>query len=715
MSCVALRPPGQGLEHHYPLIYSALAAALRTFFLERDMSKIVLPPSFHHLTTKDLSVNQTTAVFSVCSILDAPPDRPLLPEVVQISARSLSLFLEELKMSAPQILEFAKNLQQATENMSRTSGLDQHMAMHGRASKFKNWSMMSKLVDCPSHYLSCSIGAELAISATLGRHFRSSIAQRQLAIIQEFEYGNPKKAEEEAQKLFLRLRSEAVRTVANATDHSSRQELLTSERIVVSLATQLDPHQIVQRQAAGTIKALTKLEVKEASTALFVQLTEGNLLALQIVVAFSIGLPWEVALDVPFAHQVHTDWVAQLDIATGHSKVDLQQALPGLAKGKSGHEKASQILVRPLAEIAATALHKVCASNPSARCLRDLNPDLNISSKSLIPGTNPNAAIGISIARFIASRGSIALAAGLDRAVAAYTTCDLSLIGKSKNHYLTIAAEEIWEGSAAIYQELAWGIPVGQDVSYGLAVGSLVTPTVETVHKVDQYFIQQATKAKAGKRYTSSSVINHTNAYGRFCAHRTAFFLSARGSAEYRFLACDLYAGAAFGTLLDKAVGPDHGKTPLPMPVAFQQQINLWIAHLRAVDKRLEKLGWAKAHPLRNRIRQIFDRQAVSLYFTFQSDRVIDLGANDLLSLRPNSYELNLDAYRHFVPNALRQLGLPSAFVDSSERHHVEGSSLTSATANVSQVYWLTIAAAALDRIALDLGMSPLAGLSKGV
>jgi len=85
-----------------------------------------------------------------------------------------------------------------------------------------------------------------------------------------------------------------------------------------------------------------------------------------------------------------------------------------------------------------------------------------------------------------------------------------------------------------------------------------------------------------------------------------------------------------------------------------------------------------------------------------------------LLSVLPASLQINGDAFRHFIPNELRRMGLPSTLVDATVRHQVERTTTASSTASIVQFEWLSRVAQKLDEIAVRLGLLPVQGLSRG-
>lgn len=93
--------------------------------------------------------------------------------------------------------------------------------------------------------------------------------------------------------------------------------------------------------------------------------------------------------------------------------------------------------------------------------------------------------------------------------------------------------------------------------------------------------------------------------------------------------------------------------------------------------------------------------------------KIKTIGSKNLFESLPTDLKINKDAFRHFVPNRLRKLGVPSTFVDAYVRHHSEGIALSSASCSVSQIQWLSAVAHGLDRLAVELNIRPFPGIAR--
>lgn len=290
---------------------------------------------------------------------------------------------------------------------------------------------------------------------------------------------------------------------------------------------------------------------------------------------------------------------------------------------------------------------------------------------------------------------------------------DLTLIGKAKHHYLTVDRADLWQATSSIYRELAWGEPSSSSDASGLAVGARVTPEEQLIRRIDLNFCQAAQDRKPGRRYTEASLLDGTNAFARVCSMRATFFWAARGASTYPIMANELTCTGQFGRLKDKGAGPYPGETPMPIPVVLARQVEYWRLHLTVLDRRLEKLSWIRSHPVRVYINHVLSQKEVPLFFLILDGKIQSLGSKNLFESLPPDIKINKDAFRHFVPNRLRALGVPSTFVDAYVRHHTEGIALSSASCSVSQIQWLCAVARSLDQLAVELNIRAIPGLAR--
>lgn len=686
--------------------------------LERSVSTMVNVYTPPRLIQVGLPVSnaEVSAILKVCASMPTPPDRPAMGRGALAAGTCIRAVLAKIDRPDSDLMQLALSLETASAAFEHIGPNAAKELLTGRRSKFPAWE---RLITLDSHHPESAyllVGAELILAMLQGRFFRRTIAERCSELLLTIEEGDPGAAVQLA-NYCTSLIVDVSRALHAERGLGTSREALINHRVASSLRQQIKDPNISDRQGGQTIRCLTALELSAACAAVRRRVGEGNEIALATAVAFSLGLPWDVSLDVLFAHHASDNWVACIDAQEGTTKIDLASVLQGAAKAKPGHEPANQILTRPLPSFASELLAQACSKNPAARCLRDLIPDAEVHSRSRIAGTEGDSAIAPTIARLINSRGPAAIRAGVDRAVAAYAMCDLRQIGKSKNFYLSVGREDIWTATSLVFQTLGWGPTSKGPDRKGLAVGSLVTPAIATMKQLDGVFLSELESNRAGRKYTYESLERYHNAYARFCVHRTAYFTCARRAHTFNFLASDFAEGAEFALLVDKRVGPHAGRTPLPMPSGLAEQVRLWKLHLQSLKRRLVKLNIKLKRKRYLQALQLIDRilsgEAAPLFFTLGAGTPRSIGSAHL-EARHGGLELNGDCRRHFVANYLRErTNVPSSYVDAAMRHFTEGISLTRADAGVVGLNMLTQLADALDRMAFSLGLTPMPGFSR--
>lgn len=675
------------------------------------MPILLQPPSLSCELNENVDLQATAAVFRLCSLLASPPERPKLKAVISTSIRCLTRFHSVSRVLPTDVTSFLSNLNRAAAQVSQTPEHTEVFFLAGREKQYQAWHNLLKFPGDGCENLELAIGTELAMACVIHREFRPRIAATVREVLTEHMRGDPAGAALHAKALADRLMAESIRVLSRSVDTQSRRSVLFCSRITGHLVGQMDPAHLTSRQAAGSIRSLTPAETRRIAGELRSRAEAGDSLSAAAITAFCTGLPWDLALDTPFSSLASQDWLALIDLEKGEIHLDLATALPQMAKALPGHTPASSVIVRPLPNFLARLLKTMVASNIEATCLRDLIPHEAPSSRHRLDATD--RALGVSVARFVNSRGPIALELGMDRTIAALATADLTLVGKAKIHYLTVDRTDLWNATSSIYRELAWGEPSSSSTPSGLAIGARVTPEEQLIRRIDLIFCQEARDRTPGRRYTESTLLAGANAYAKVCALRATFFWAARGASSYPIMANELTSTNPFGRLQDKASGPYPGETPLPVPIALARQVEYWRLHLAALNRRLEKLSWPTTHPVRIYISQVLSQKAVPLFFLVHDGKIKTLGSKSLFASLPPDIKINKDAFRHFVPNRLRKSGVPSTFVDAYVRHHVEGIVLSSASCSVSQIQWLTAVANGLDQLAVELNIRPIPGLAR--
>ncbi|MDE2604891.1 MAG: hypothetical protein KGL68_03115 [Burkholderiales bacterium] len=670
------------------------------------MPELVAPPRLINVDLSGMS-KPAAAVIRLCALAPAPADHPVLGNAVHGAVQALNAVTSRIGTPAATLTAFIEDLNAAAAELPQDDSAVHQLLMAGLRTKYRVWDMLARLSPTSPTPVLLAAGAELSRCFVLEEVFRPGVAKQCGDFLASGDCGAGAYAYAD------RLISEVSLCAVAAQAPGGKEELLIATRILVSLAGQLTPRYEAARTAAGGLRQMTEAELTAAMLCLVDQVEAGNPQAVAVACAFFQGVAFDVALDLPFEHCVRGEWIGVQDVPGGLIKLDLTPVFPQLAKAKPGHVPASLILTRPYPQLLATQACKLVALNPTARCVRDLLVDKDISSRDPVPGLSTDAQVAPSIARLLESRGKAALLADIDRTLAAYTVADFRLIGTSKPSYTTVGRSEIWAAATKLFRHWGWGLPVENAECTGMAVGSMVTPTAATVQRIDAAHRESLSEKAVGKRYTQAGLLEHHNAYAIVSAERTALFTCARRANKFAFTADVYQVGVKFATLLDKRVGPLGGFTPIPLPRVLQEQISLWRSHLRALVARLKKLGWPAAHPVFKRCTAIERNDPVPLFFRITTQGIEDVGTADILHNLPEGILVNGDVFRHFMPNELRLLGASSDLIDAAMRHQIENTMRASGFASVVQLAGVGHVARMMDEIAVRLGFLPVQGLSR--
>lgn len=657
-----------------------------------------------------------SALVDLTAILQPPPDQPNIPTAVENS----SMCLNETLVVHPQFAEllgaFVPSLDDAFQALRFVQELNQPLGMLGRAGRFPQWDLMTSDFENTPLAFRQVVGIEIANAYLTNSVFPRSLASQLLSLLKKSAWTEPAQWDHEwLIKCAHRHGESARRAFSDAGQGVDGKTIILNARIIASLIAQQSSLRVTERQAAGGLNEMPDVEVINITRQLRKQVETGDADALQTCLAYCLGLTFDIGKSVPFCTDSKSPSVAWINNLDGTTNVDTTLVFPGLAQKRTNRNiDTSLLLVRPLPVFIANAARHVCATNPGLKTVEGCQDHgRNRCSRNSVFKDASDASSRQSIARLIASRGAIAMRAGIPRDLAAYSTLSLSLISNSDHHYLEKNRSEIWDACNKIYAALGWGPAVPDPNETGPAFGSRVTPETEWIRSLITKQMSMAATSRPGKRYSLKSVVDHHNSFCSYVGLMLHILAGGRDRCVVSFQAHTWSANHSFARHGDKPLGPTEGLTPLPMPVTLATQLQLWHIHLHALDKRLVLLGFNPNHPTRVRIAEILDNKPVDLLFALLSDGTPrQLKKEDILG--EDARTLKGDFARHLMPRLLTEEGVPFEHTQSWLRHHLEGISVASATAATVQHVWLCNVASALDRVAMNLGLQPIHGITKG-
>lgn len=670
----------------------------------------LLNPCFSSLSGKTGS-----ALVDLTAILQAPADQPNLPTAIENSVLCLNEMLTLYPQFAGLLGEFLSQLEEAFEALRFVAALRQPMGMLGRVGTFTQWALMTTdfaRAPVPMRQL---LGIELAVVYSTHSIFSRGLASQLYPLLKKSVWTElPQSDHDWLIKHARRHGDRACHTLSDLDMGFDGKTISFNARVVASLVGQQSSLRIKERQAAGALNEMTGAEVTDIAHKLREQVDAGDIDAMQICLAFCLGLTFDISKSVPLYSGPNSPSVVWINPAENTTNVDTTRAFPGLAKKRSDRTiDTSLLLVRPLPVFLASSLRHACATNPGLNTVEGFQDHgYDRHSRNSVWKGNGDASGRQSIARLIASRGGIALRAGIPRDLAAFSTLTFYLISRSDPHYIEKKRSEIWDACSKIYSSIGWGPAVPDPNATGAGFGSRVTPKTEWIRSLIAMQISRTICRRPGKRYGLKGLVDHHNSFCGYVGLALHIMAGGRDRKAVEFKADTWSPNHGFALHRDKPVGPTKGMTPLPMPVTLATQLRLWQVHLCALEKRLARLGFPQDHPTRIRIVEILDNRPVDLLFGLLDDGTPrQVKKRDILGEEKG---LKGDFARHLIPRLLTEEGVPFEQIQAWLRHHVAGISASSITASVVQHVWLCNVASALDRIALDLGLRPVSGIAKG-
>lgn len=466
------------------------------------MPEILEQPRLLHPVLFALPAPAGLAIMTIRGILKAPSDQPNLLTVIN----NLLLCIRAVKARAPHVADplnhLTDELAEAVLSLAGECEFDQPAAMVGRVSLHRAWALYASNLDQAPLSLLEAVGYEFARAYLTQDSFSVKVATELHQLAEKSCCEGL--SQEELDWIENYVLSQANRTRHVFADRNVGLDASTTAfnaRVVASLTAQTSSLRDEECRAAGRINEMTEVELRTVTPGLRKMAETGDAMAVQAALAFCIGLPWELSLEVPFFSGNRCPSVIWIEPATGYVCCDLERVLPGLSKqDKEQHVRTSLVLVRPLPRFLGELVRAACAARPGLEAVRDLATGGARSSRSALPGSSSDASIRPSIARFINSAAGIGLRAGLPRDRAAYSSLSLSLISKSDHPYINKGRPEIWEGCSQIYQSIGWGTCVPDIQSDDVGFGSRVTPELAWVKRVVGQRSTAALELRPGKR-----------------------------------------------------------------------------------------------------------------------------------------------------------------------------------------------------------------------
>jgi hypothetical protein len=670
---------------------------------------LVRGPELAHPVTNKMTMQASTALLAITDIFTAPPDLPNIARAIANVNDCLDVAIAGMPEAKPLIAPLVQGLRLAVN-----VGEDfphQPLGLAGRKLHFPAWNLISNDKTMLLVATKTFIGYELVYSYILQKRFGKPLAEKLTVLV------NKPKHDEDDQKWIktkiLEGLKKARKVVSARLSGVSTKVMAFNSAVNVYLHAQLSPRQVVQKQAAGRRNELPKSDVKTIFKELRELVQQGDFVAAVRCTAFCLGLSIELTLRVPIKLTDPCDAIVYIDPLSGTHYCNLTDVLATLAKtGPPGSVPSGLEYFRPFPTFLAEFWRAAIAANPTASEIGEIDHQSKSRYSRRIEGTKIMAGIPVTEARLIASRGAVFMGEGVDRDTAAYAATALYLLDKSDFHYLLKKPQEIWRACNKVFGAIGWGRVVARPQHLVKAVGTKKAARKAALRKKIAALKHAAETTRPGNNYSLQALMVHHNAYVAYIAFMLMVFLGGRNRRLVSYRADVWRPASAFGVHRDKPASPNASAVAQAIPTSLSISLRYLYIHFRCLDNRLEKLGLPADSPTRKRIKDILDGKPVSLLCKFDKHNLpTELRLKDVID--PTD-ELSGDAARHFVPSALEEAGVNFYAVQAWLKHHSSGTSINSVTFRVPPVIWLSTVARALDVIALELGLTPLHGISKG-
>jgi hypothetical protein len=506
--------------------------------------------------------------------------------------------------------------------------------------------------------------------------------------------------------LLHRSRADLLEVLSQRSVTKDKDILRFNAGLLIHLRSGLNSQHIEEQQCADQRKYLPLSSLTQKTSALEAEVHRGDANALATLIAFCIGLTWDLTTQIPMvSSDENNESLAWLDIRTGEVYVKIKPLLRDLGQAVAGCEVTSDVLRLPLPIGLADSLKSAVALRPHARCLGDLldEPTAHTADWDELWSVSHRA-------RFIRSAVVNAIRLDPNRAVAAFAFLSFHLITGPDLHYLTLSETAVWSMRSRFFKIVGLGDTNSPDLAASSKVGSMRTAEPDLVRSIFEELDLAVAAVRVGRRYSLDALVDHHNIYARRVAMFLQFAAAARSSVEVDFPASSWFFGSVFGYLTDKDSGTAGGRTPIPITPTTSVQLRLWELHLQSLRLRLRKLLGLRAHSADKHIQRVLGRNEQSIFFLLnESASVRPLRSDDLFVGR--SENLNRDFGRHFMASRLTDLGSPLSDVHGLLRHQGDAINPSSAFGVEGPQPRLQRVAATLDRILIDLNIRPLPGV----
>lgn len=622
-----------------------------------------------------------------------PLEQPSCASVMAMLASSLVLYADEiphLRDEFRALVEDAKMIAEVvTQHASHIQGTPPMAQMAGRVGHFPAFALLMQL-NPEQLPLRVAVGAEIALALLRGGQLNEQFCEQLRRDADK--YGRPQLGEDQQfQDLadlgfglrwlahFNRVDRQVRRQVEQPDpDGPPRPERFNPKNrldLLVRLKWRFEYPDPKHRQAGLDDSHLLRAQYRRVTLAVRARVARGDSASLVQSLCLITRLTPLLVSSLPLVSAKDPLRMLGLDVGRGTLLLDLHTLFPGRKVPSPAtstlFHASSDFLHIPLPLFIARELRDRLLRYPSAKLLGDLTSWVSVNhTKSLIEGET--CKLRSSLSRASKSTGAMAIMAGVDRLAAACITWDYSFIASSRMYYARLTGKDIHTGCALLYATMGWGDPA-LDASELSAVGSNCTLSDAGVKKLFDDLRESCNSSWPGRRSSLDTLLKHHQHYTRYVVVLTSFCLGLREVRWYRLLAGELIQGQTLLTLHDKQGGDRLMAQSVPINSLVREQFQQYLAHVRALHKRLVKLNNPKIHSLMESLEKTLRGEGLLFVCVSDHGTLGPAGNSNIWSKLPENIRVPGNVGRHFWQNSLRAHGLGSRDIDRFMRHRVVG------------------------------------------
>lgn len=615
---------------------------------------------------KPVSANTAKTVSRIAALCGASSLHFSAVAVLRNSIATIRMTTSKFPEAMDFVAECMRDLESAITELEVHGSPDLSQISGFTTNKQPALSLLKNLTKDANLQIKETSGNLLVIGLLTGLPLPKNRSQRLLALV------NAEKREPhlnstqllELQKLQTRSREELLEVLSLCLARTDRTYLRFNATLLIHLRSTLNSQHEEEQRSANIRRFFTKAEVVNHVRNLKDSVQAGNLQSLTTLLAFSLGLPYALTMDIPLiSGNRQPGIVAWIDVSDGLAYVSTQLLLKELGRPTQGSKETSDLYQLCLPDFVAIQLRLARFVSPTARTVGELGgEDFFVSSELNEYWTDSTRG------KLIRSAAVLSLNESKNRVTTAYAFLAFHLITSSDLHYLHVDQSQINQLREEVFIAAGFGGTTRIRGSVNSAIGSKRTATEDTIRAVFAELDAAVSEVKIGRRYSPTSLIDYHNKY----THRVAMFVhliaGGRGVSTLDFPASSWFSGSIFGFIDDKAAGASGGKTPIPITPLMCEQLRLWERHLLSLEQRLMKSFGAKASEALHRIKEIINNGEPSIFFFLREDASIqEVHTGDLFV--GAALHLNRDWGRHLIASALVKQDATLAQVHRFLRH----------------------------------------------